>query len=78
MVSFGTMLFYKPVLTHSITLMTAVCTNFGKFLIKGTKANLKKIKGYLDEPLMRVTALCPLIGYDKASKISHYANGDSS
>src|SRR6201987_3538213 len=69
---------YKPVIiyniTHSITLMTDTCTNFRKFLIEGTKPNLKKIKQYVDESLMLVTALSPVIGYDKASKIAHYAN----
>jgi fumarate hydratase, class II len=69
---------YKPVIiyniTHSITLMTDGCTNFSKFLIEGTKPNLKKIKAYVDESLMLVTALSPVIGYDKASKIAHYAN----
>ena len=69
---------YKPVIiyniTHSITLMTDGCTNFSKFLVKGTKPNLKKIKVYVDESLMLVTALSPVIGYDKASKIAHYAN----
>ncbi len=69
---------YKPVIiyniTHSITLMTDGCTNFSKFLVKGTKPNLKKIKAYVDESLMLVTALSPVIGYDKASKIAHYAN----
>src|SRR5258708_37882338 len=54
--------------------MTDGCTNFSKFLIKGTKPNLKKIKAYVDESLMLVTALSPVIGYDKASKIAHYAN----
>jgi fumarate hydratase, class II len=69
---------YKPVIiyniTHSITLMTDGCTNFSKFLVEGTKPNLKKIKAYVDESLMLVTALSPVIGYDKASKIAHYAN----
>jgi fumarate hydratase class II len=69
---------YKPVIiyniTHSITLMTDGCTNFSKFLIEGTRPNLKKIKAYVDESLMLVTALSPVIGYDKASKIAHYAN----
>jgi len=69
---------YKPVviynITHSITLMTDGCTNFTKFLVKGTKPNLTKIKAYVDESLMLVTALSPVIGYDKASKIAHYAN----
>jgi fumarate hydratase, class II len=68
---------YKPLIifnvTHSITIMTDGCTNFRKFLIKGTKPNLKKIKEYVDRSLMLVTALSPVIGYDKASKIAHYA-----
>ena len=68
---------YKPLiifnLTHSITILTDGCTNFRKFLVEGTEPNLKKIKQYLDESLMLVTALAPVIGYDKASKIAHYA-----
>jgi fumarate hydratase, class II len=68
---------YKPLiiynLTHSITLMTDSCTNFRKFLVEGTKPNLKKIGQYVEESLMLVTALSPVIGYDKASKIAHYA-----
>lgn len=68
---------YKPLIifniTHSITIMTDGCTNFRKFLIEGTKPNLKKIGAYLESSLMLVTALAPVIGYDKASKIAHYA-----
>ena len=68
---------YKPLIifnvTHSLTIMTDGCTNFRKFLVEGTKPNLKKIKEYVDRSLMLVTALSPVIGYDKASKIAHYA-----
>ena len=68
---------YKPLIifnvTHSVTIMTDGCTNFRKFLIEGTKPNLKKIQEYVDRSLMLVTALAPVIGYDKASKIAHYA-----
>jgi fumarate hydratase class II len=68
---------YKPLIifnvTNSITLMTDGCTNFRKFLIEGTKPNLKRIQEYVDRSLMLVTALSPVIGYDKASKIAHYA-----
>ncbi len=68
---------YKPLMiynvAHSITLMTDGCANFRKFLIEGTQPNLKKIKEYVDRSLMLVTALAPVIGYDKASKIAHYA-----
>jgi len=68
---------YKPLIifnvTHSITILSDGCTNFRKFLVEGTKPNLKKIKEYVDQSLMLVTALSPVIGYDKASKIAHYA-----
>jgi len=68
---------YKPLMifnvAHSIAIMTDACTNFRKFLVEGTKPNLKKINQYVEESLMHVTALSPVIGYDKAAKIAHYA-----
>jgi fumarate hydratase class II len=68
---------YKPLMIynimHSITLLTDSCTNFRKFLVEGTEPNRKKIAQYVEESLMLVTALSPVIGYDKASKIAHYA-----
>jgi fumarate hydratase, class II len=68
---------YKPLMifniAHSITILSDGCANFRRFLIEGTKPNLKKIKEYVDRSLMLVTALSPVIGYDKASKIAHYA-----
>ena len=68
---------YKPLmifnLTQSITLLSDGCTNFRKFLVEGTQPNKKKIAEYVERSLMLVTALAPVIGYDKASKIAHYA-----
>jgi len=68
---------YKPLMifniTHSISIISDGCTNFRKFLVEGTKPNLKKINEYVERSLMLVTALSPVIGYDKASKIAHYA-----
>jgi fumarate hydratase class II len=68
---------YKPLMifniTHSITIMSDGCMNFCKFLVEGTEPNLKKINEYVQRSLMLVTALSPVIGYDKASKIAHYA-----
>ncbi len=68
---------YKPLMIfnimHSITIMTDGCTNFRKFLVEGTRPNQKKIQEYVDRSLMLVTALAPVIGYDKASKIAHHA-----
>src|ERR1700727_981547 len=68
---------YKPRMiyniAHSIAIMSDGCVNFRKFLVEGTKPNLKKINEYVDRSLMLVTALAPVIGYDKASKIAHHA-----
>jgi fumarate hydratase class II len=68
---------YKPLIIsnvmHSITLLSDGCANFHRFLIEGTQPNLKKIAEYVDRSLMLVTALAPVIGYDKASKIAHHA-----
>jgi len=68
---------YKPLIiyniAHSIAIMSDGCANFRKFLIEGTKPNRKKIAEYVERSLMLVTALSPVIGYDKASRIAHYA-----
>ena len=68
---------YKPLmiynLTHSITLLADGCTNFRKFLVEGTKPNMRKLKENVERSLMLVTALAPVIGYDKASEIAHRA-----
>ena len=68
---------YKPLMifniAQSITLMTDGCTNFRRFLVEGTKPNLKRIDEFVERSLMLVTALSPVIGYDKASKIAHHA-----
>jgi fumarate hydratase class II len=68
---------YKPLMifaiAQSIAILSDGCVNFRKFLVEGTKPNLKKIGEYVERSLMLVTALAPVIGYDKASKIAHYA-----
>ena len=68
---------YKPLMIHnvlsSVVLLADGCTNFRKYMIEGTEPNRKKIAEYLDRSLMLVTALTPVIGYDKASQIAHHA-----
>ena len=68
---------YKPLMisniAQSIAIMSDGCTNFRRFLVEGTKPNLKRINEYVERSLMLVTTLSPVIGYDKASKIAHYA-----
>jgi fumarate hydratase, class II len=68
---------YKPLMianiAQSITLLSDGCTNFRQFLVEGTRPNRKKISEYVHRSLMLVTALAPVIGYDKASAIAHFA-----
>ncbi len=68
---------YKPLIifniSHSIAILTDGCANFRKYLIEGAQPNRKKIAEYVERSLMLVTALSPVIGYDEASKIAHYA-----
>jgi fumarate hydratase class II len=68
---------YKPVMifniANSITIAADGCTNFRRFLVEGTRPNVKKITEYVERSLMLVTALAPVIGYDKASAIAHHA-----
>jgi len=68
---------YKPIMifnvAQSLTILADGCTNFRKFLIEGTTPNLENINRYVERSLMLVTALAPVIGYDKASAIAHHA-----
>ena len=68
---------YKPLiifnLAQSIAILADGCVNFRKFLVEGAKPNLKRIEEYVNRSLMLVTALVPVIGYDKAARIAHYA-----
>jgi fumarate hydratase, class II len=68
---------YKPVMianiAQSITILADGCTNFRKYLVEGARPNRKKIAEYVERSLMLVTALAPVIGYDKASAIAHHA-----
>jgi len=68
---------YKPLIifnvTKSIRIMSDGCVNFRKYLVEGTLPNLARIKNFVDRSLMLVTALSPVIGYDKASQTAHYA-----
>ena len=47
--------------------------HFRKYCVEGILANKKKIAEYVANSLMLVTALNPIIGYDKAAKIAKYA-----
>ncbi len=58
---------------HSALIMADMCDHFPKFMIEGPELNEPKLKQNIDRSVMMVTALSPVIGYDKAAAISHYA-----
>jgi fumarate hydratase class II len=68
---------YKPMMIYnilqSVHMMADSCTNFTEFLVKDMTPNRKQIAHYVDQSLMLVTALSPVIGYDKAAQIAHHA-----
>src|SRR5262249_37081535 len=69
---------YKPLMIsnvmQSLRILADGCHNFRVFLIEGTEPNRRQIDRFVERSLMLVTALSPVIGYDRASKIAHYAN----
>jgi fumarate hydratase class II len=53
--------------------MADMCDHFREFMVEGAVVNEAQLKSNIDRSVMMVTALSPVIGYDKASVISHYA-----
>ncbi len=68
---------FKPLIAHnilqSIDLLADSTKNFSLYCVKGIKADKIKIKKFLDNSLMLVTALAPHIGYDNSAKIAKLA-----
>ncbi|WP_213357522.1 class II fumarate hydratase [Chlamydiifrater phoenicopteri] len=64
----------KPVIIYdflrSVSLLSGAMRSFADNFISGLRVNEIKIKEYTDRSLMIVTALSPVIGYDKCSKIA--------
>ena len=68
---------FKPLIAEnvlqSIDILSDSVKNFANYCVKGLRADRNKIKYYLDNSLMLVTALAPHIGYDNAAKIAKKA-----
>jgi fumarate hydratase class II len=68
----------KPVLIHnfcnSIDLLTDACDRFREFCVEGLEPNYEQIRHYLNDSLMLVTALAPIIGYDKSAEVAKKAH----
>ena len=68
----------KPVIIHnvcnSIDLLTDACDRFREFCVEGLEPDYEQISHHLTNSLMLVTALNPLIGYDKAAQVAKKAH----
>jgi fumarate hydratase, class II len=63
---------------HSASLLAGACRTFRVFCIEDAALNEAQIASHVERSLMLVTALSPVIGYDKAAEIAHKADTDGS
>ncbi|HEY3940946.1 MAG TPA: class II fumarate hydratase [Acidimicrobiales bacterium] len=68
----------KPVIIHnflhSVRLLADACRAFREFCVEGLEPDYQQIERHLQNSLMLVTALNPLIGYDKAADVAKKAH----
>jgi fumarate hydratase class II len=68
---------YKTLIIHNLLgssrILSDCMNNFRKYLVEGMEPDRKRIATFLERSLMLVTALSPVIGYDKAARIAHHA-----
>jgi fumarate hydratase class II len=58
---------------QSAVLLADACGTFTRYCVDGLAADRQRIQAYVENSLMLVTALSPLIGYDKCAEIAHRA-----
>ena len=67
----------RPVIINNVLHMARIlgdaATKLREYSIEGIELDQARINKYVEDSLMLVTALSPVIGYDKASIIAHYA-----
>ena len=72
----------KPVIIrnvlHSVELLADACETFRRFAVEGLQPNRGQIQRHLQDSLMLVTALNPIIGYDKAAQVAKKAHDEHS
>ncbi len=68
---------FRPIIInnvlHSIRILGDVADHFREFLVEGAELNKNQLNLNIDRSVTMVTALSPVIGYDKASEIAHLA-----
>ena len=72
----------KPVMIHnfcnSLDLLSDACDRFREFCVEGLEPNYDQISHHLNNSLMLVTALNPIIGYDKSAQVAKKAHKEHS
>ncbi|WP_208559804.1 class II fumarate hydratase [Marinilactibacillus kalidii] len=68
---------YMPVIIYntiqSITLLADGLESFDERCLKGLTANEERMRAYVEQSLMLVTAIAPVVGYDQASRFAKQA-----
>ncbi|SNS18917.1 fumarase, class II [Streptosporangium subroseum] len=68
---------FRPVIInnvlHSARILSDMMDHFRTYLVEGVRLNTAKLRDNIDRSVMMVTALSPVIGYDKAARIAHRA-----
>lgn len=69
---------FKPVMIynflHSVRLLSDTCRSFADYCAVGIEADEERIGHYVQNSLMLVTALAPMIGYDQCAKVAKTAH----
>jgi len=72
---------FRPLLTHnilrSIRLLGDMCEKFRIYCVEGIEVDRQRVDEMLGRSLMLVTALSPVLGYDRAAAIAHKALADN-
>ncbi|WP_426514130.1 class II fumarate hydratase [Dactylosporangium sp. McL0621] len=68
---------FRPVIInnvlHSVRILGDAADHFREFLVEGVQLDHGQLRQDVERSVMMVTALSPVIGYDKASSIAHLA-----
>jgi len=70
----------KPVIIHNVVhsaqLLADACRSFTRYCVEGLQVDRERVASYVRDSLMLVTALNPLIGYDKAAEVAKKAHAE--
>ena len=61
---------------HAATILAGACARLRQFCIEGTGLHRRQLDSYVNRSLMLVTALSPVIGYEKAPAIARQAGDE--